>query len=66
MSPAQSSPKGKRPVEDPLDDVSLGSPEDETPEDFPEDDTPDDDEELPETDPDVVKLLGFDPLEEGE
>lgn len=33
------------------------------PTDWPEDDQPDDDEELAQTPPDVVEMLGFDPLE---
>lgn len=63
MSPAESSPKGKRPVEDPLDDVHYGSPDDAT-EEFPEEDLADDDEELPETPASIIAVLGFDPLEE--
>jgi len=44
-----------------LPDVYFGKPEKEY--DVPEDNTPDNDEELPETDPSVVAILGFDPLD---
>ena len=47
-------------------DVHFGSPEDgsvEWREGVFDDETPDDDEELPRTPDEVVKLLGFDPLD---
>lgn len=49
-----------------LPDVHFGSPEDgmvDWREGVFDDETPDDDEELPRTPDEVVKLLGFDPLD---
>jgi len=53
----------------PLPDVYFGPPDDgdlDWREEVYEDETPDDDEEIDETPDDVIKILGFDPLEEGE
>lgn len=45
----------------PLPDVRFGAKP--LPDNWDEDETPDDDEELSKTSPDVIRILGFDPLE---